>query len=154
MKLKTIQNELFFPEVAERLAEGNRVRIRAAGNSMLPFIRDGKDSVILKKPDEDSFQKGSLLLVQTGRGNYILHRLMKCSGEEITLRGDGNLVLTEICMRSDVIAEAVVVEREGKTIEKNSRRWKMFRRLWPGNPFLRRVLLAAYRRISFIRQVI
>ncbi len=41
MEVRTINNTLFFAEVAEQLALGHAVRMRARGNSMLPVLRDG-----------------------------------------------------------------------------------------------------------------
>lgn len=152
MKQKVIQNELFFAEVAELVATGSRVKMRARGNSMLPLIRHGKDNVTLQSVNEHSFRKGSLLLVRMPGGNYILHRLMKCRGEELLLRGDGNLSLTEKCTRSDVVAEAVEVDRGNKIIVKGSLRWNMYHILWPRNPFMRRIALGIYRRVPLLRR--
>ena len=147
MGTKTIQNNLFFSEIAARIAEGERVRIRAKGNSMLPFIRDGKDEIVLEKPNKQSFQIGRLLLVQMKDKAYILHRVKKIDNTHIILRGDGNLSMIESCSPVDVIAEAVAVIRNGKVIRRGSLRWNLYRYLWPGNFFLRRVGLAVYRRI-------
>ena len=152
MKQKVIQNELFFAEVAELVAAGSRVKMRARGNSMLPLIRHGKDNVTLQSVNEDSFRKGSLLLFRMPGGSYILHRLVKCRDDEVLLRGDGNLSLIETCNRNDVIAEAVEVERGNKIIVKGSLRWNIYHRLWPRNPFMRRVALAVYRRVPLLRR--
>ena len=64
MEVRTINNTLFFAEVAEQLALGHAVRMRARGNSMLPFIRDGRDVLVLGKPGEDSFRRGRLVLAR------------------------------------------------------------------------------------------
>lgn len=147
MKPKTIQNNLFFEEVANRIAEGERVRIRAKGNSMLPFIRDRIDEVVLEKPNEQSFNKGSLLLVQLNENRFVLHRVKKTNETLLVLQGDGNLSFVEACTPNDVIAEASAVIRNGKTITKDSFRWNMYRYLWPENYLFRRVALGIYRRI-------
>ena len=152
MKQKFIQNEIFFDEIVELVEAGSRVKIRARGNSMLPLIRHGKDNVTLQSVNEHSFRKGSLLLVRMPGGSYILHRLIRCRGEELLLRGDGNLSLTETCKRSNVVAEAVEVDRGNKSIVKGSLRWNMYHILWPRNPFMRRVALAVYRRVPLLRR--
>ena len=138
---------MFFVEIASRIADGERVRIRAKGNSMLPFIKDGRDEIILEKPNEQSFQKGRLLLVKMKDERYILHRVKTIYDTCILLRGDGNLSILETCTKDDVIAEATTVIRNGKTIERGSLRWNLYRYLWPGNSFLRRVGLGVMRRI-------
>ena len=148
METKVIQNSLFFQEVASRIADGERVRIRVKGNSMLPFVRDTKDEVVLEKPTQQSFRKGRLLLVQMPSKSYLLHRVEKIDNHtQITLRGDGNLSIAETCTTSDVIAEATTVVRSGKEIQVGSLQWNLFRYLWPSNPFLRRVGLGVYRRV-------
>ena len=123
------------------------MRMRAKGNSMLPFIRDGKDEVVLEKPNKQSFQKGRLLLVQLADKRYVLHRVEKIENNTIILRGDGNLSILETCTVDDVIAEAIAVMRGGKEIEVGSFKRKLYRYLWPGNHFLRRVGLGVYRRV-------
>ena len=147
MGTKIIQNDLFFLEVVNRISEGERVRIRAKGNSMLPFIRDAKDEIILEKPNKQSFQKGRLLLVRLKDERYLLHRVKKIDDTHILLHGDGNLTILETCTTEDVIAEATVVIRNGKMIIKGSFRWNLYRYLWPRNSFLRRVGLGVYRRM-------
>ena len=46
---KTLPNEVLLEDAGALLAEGREVCITPKGNSMLPFIRDGKDSVTLRK---------------------------------------------------------------------------------------------------------
>lgn len=147
MGTKVIQNNLFFLEVINRIAEGERVRIRAKGNSMLPLIRDAKDEIILEKPNKQSFQKGRLLLVRLKDKSYVLHRVKRINRTDILLHGDGNLSTLETCSPKDVIAEATVVLRNGKEIRRGGFRWSLYRYLWPRNLFLRRVGLGIYRRV-------
>ena len=123
------------------------MRMRAKGNSMLPFIRDSKDEVVLEKPNKQSFQKGRLLLVQLADKRYVLHRVEKIENNTIILRGDGNLSILESCTVDDVIAEVIAVMRGGKEIKVGSFKWKLYGYLWPQNAFLRRVGLGVYRRL-------
>ena len=147
MEIKFIQNNIFFQEVAARIANSDRVRIRAKGNSMLPFIRDIKDEIILEKPNKQSFQKGRLLLVRLADERFVLHRVKKIDDNRILLHGDGNLSTFETCTPKDVIAEATTVIRNGKTIGIGSFHWNLYRYLWPRNLLLRRVCLGIYRRL-------
>lgn len=147
LETKVIQNSLFFKEIANRITHDERVRMRAKGNSMLPLIRDGKDEIVLEKPNKQSFQKGRLLLVQLADKRYLLHRVKKIDDTHILLQGDGNLSILESCNRDDVIAEATTVIRSGKAIKTGSFKWNLYRYLWPKSYLLRRIGLAIYRRI-------
>ena len=151
METKVIQNSLFFSEVTNRIADGERVRIRAKGNSMLPFIRDAIDEIILEEPNEKSLQKGRLLLVRLRNDRYVLHRVKKLNNTSITLQGDGNLNIFENCTPEDVIAEVTTLLRNGKAIQRGGFRWNLYRYLWPRNLFLRRICLAIYRRAPFLQ---
>lgn len=152
VETRIIRNDLFFPEVADRIAAGERVRIRAKGNSMRPFIRDDIDMIVLEKPNVQSFQRGSILLAHLPDGSYVLHRVKKTDKHRLLLYGDGNLSIFETCTPEDVIAEATGVIRNGKAIERGSFQWDLYRCLWPRNLFLRRVCLALYRRLPFIQK--
>ena len=147
MGIKVIENNLFFEEVVKRTAQGERVRIRAKGNSMLPMIRDGKDEIVLEKPNKQSFKKGRLLLAQLSDKRFVLHRVKKIDHTHIILQGDGNLTITETCTTNNVISEATTVIRNGNAIRIDSFKWNMYRYLWPGSYLLRRIALGIYRRI-------
>lgn len=147
MNKKVIDNRIFFEDVAKLLSEGEQVRIRAKGNSMLPMIRDGKDEVVLRKPSNESFYVGALLLARLSPERYVLHRVTQIDGENIRMRGDGNLSVYESCKRQDIIAEVTEVVRGNKTMKQGDLRWRMYKSLWPSNSFVRRVVLAFYRRL-------
>ena len=146
MKMRIIDNRLFFDEVTEQLDRGHVVRIRARGNSMLPFIRDGRDVLVLEHPGERVFVRGQVLLARLGDGRYVIHRVVKVKGDQLRLRGDGNLKIYETCSRTEVLARVTEVVRGERML--SSLHWNAYRFLWPAHPFLRRVGLAIYRRIN------
>lgn len=147
MNILLLDNEVFFVDVASQISAGKKVRIRAKGKSMMPFIRTGKDEIILQKPLPESIMKGKLLLAKLNDGRYVMHRVERIDNDTIILRGDGNLSAREICTPSEILAEAVAVVRNGKIVSEGSLKWNLYRYLWPRNAFARRVLLAIYRRI-------
>ena len=64
MEKMIVDNDTFFADVLQMLDQGKRVTIPVKGYSMLPFIRGGKDLVVLEKaggtPEPD---------LRQGRGN-------------------------------------------------------------------------------------
>ena len=84
-----IPNQLYFEEICRQISDGNRsVKIRVEGKSMEPFVRDGKDFVIISAiPKGHRFRRNELLLFRYN-GQHIIHRVEKVSEQEITFKGD------------------------------------------------------------------
>ena len=147
-----VPNDVFFEAVKEEILQGKQVRLRARGQSMMPFITGDKDDIVLKQIVKSSFHKGAILLVQLSEKRYVAHRVYRIKGNMLTLKGDGNLRLTEHCTCDDAIAEIVAVIRNGTTIKKGSFKWNASRYLWPSNHFLRRVLLGVQRKLQLLHE--
>jgi hypothetical protein len=126
--------------------EGLRVTFPVKGNSMLPFIIGGKESVDLVKPAD--LQVGHVVLAWVEGCRYVVHRVIRIEGEQVTLMGDGNIVGVEHCTLSDVAALAVnVVSRQGKHHNLYAP-WRVkASRLWFRLLPIRRWILAVYRRV-------
>lgn len=134
-----IGNDLFFAEVERMLSQGQAVTLRGKGRSMLPFIVDGRDSVVLRQTGGD-LAVGDIVLARVPGKGYVLHRIYEVHGEWLTLMGDGNLCVTEKCRREDVRGKAASIVRNGRTVECASRaeRFKAacWRRLLPVRRYL------------------
>lgn len=138
----------FIIEEAIRLAgEGVSVTLPVNGQSMLPFIIGGKESVILEKPD--ALAVGDVVLAWADGSRYVVHRIIRINGDNVTLMGDGNLAGTEHCTLADVKAKAThVVSADEKIHYLYHKRRQRAVRLWYAVRPLRRYLLAIYRRIK------
>lgn len=125
-------------EVSRMLRSGNSVTMRVKGRSMLPFIVEERDTVVLQKPE--AFAVGSVVLACLPGNCYVLHRVYKMEGEHIVLMGDGNLHATERCRREDVAGVAVKMVRNGHAVNltSSSERFKaaLWRRLLPVRRYL------------------
>lgn len=139
MDKKVVANEVLLEDAAALMNEGREVTIRPLGNSMLPFIRGGRDSVRLKRMP--SVAVGDMLLVRLEGPRYVLHRLIEKDGDRLTLMGDGNLAGTESCTLADVMGTVTAIERGKRVVTPGNGRW--WRVLKP----FRRYILAIYRRI-------
>ena len=146
-----VDNDILIPELARLLSEGKEVRFTPSGVSMRPFIEGDKDSVILA-PLNRAPQRGDILLAQVqtlcGRTTYVLHRLIRVEGEQLTLMGDGNLAGREHCRLADVRARAThVVRKSGQRRSLDSLGSRLAAKIWFAVLPFRRWLLAIYRRI-------
>ena len=85
-----IPNQLFFAEVQAQIRQGKKVKIRVRGNSMLPFIRNN-DETLLIPPTPEKIRIGTPVVAQTDELGIVLHRIHRIEGSRITLLGDGNV---------------------------------------------------------------
>ena len=133
-------------EAIRLVREGVSVTLPVNGNSMLPFIIGGKESVILQGPG--LIDVGDVVLAWVEGNRYVVHRIIRIDGNRVTLMGDGNLVGTEHCSLSDIKAKAThVVDCHERTHDLYTSRRMLGARLWWHLRPIRRYLLAIYRRL-------
>jgi hypothetical protein len=140
-------NDNGFIEEALRLVQkGVTVTFPVTGQSMLPFIIGGKESVILHRPG--LIDVGDVVLAWVDGNRYVVHRIIKLDYDRVTLMGDGNVAVTEHCLLKDVKARVThVVSADNKKRDLYSR-WRVrAAKLWYWLRPIRRYLLAIYRRL-------
>jgi len=145
METITIDNNQLIGEVKKLLKSFPSVVLPVKGTSMLPFIIGSKESVELVRWEKD-FQIGDIVLAWT-KDYYVIHRIIKIDGDDYTLMGDGNIIGTESCKRSDIVAKAeYVVDKHGNKHYLYTPRRCQASRLWNKLKPVRRWILAIYRR--------
>lgn len=139
-------NSEFLPEVIKLLNAGHTVVIRLKGFSMRPFLEDGRDKALLRKPA--TIAVGDPVLCEIEQGSFVLHRIIDIKDDDITLRGDGNLA-TEHCKRKNVVGAVVGFYRKGRQrLDRvEGKKWKVYSYLWMTLFPIRRYLLGIYRRL-------
>jgi len=141
-----VTDDIIIEEAIRLVGEGVSVTLPVNGNSMLPFIIGGKESVILQQPVE--LQVGDVVLAWVKGGYYVVHRIIAIDGDAVTLMGDGNLAVTEQCAVSDIKARVShVVDADGRRHEIDNLWRRCAARLWWHLRPIRRYLLALYRRV-------
>lgn len=114
-----MKDSAIIEEAIRLVQDGVKVTFPVKGRSMFPFIVGDRDSLILQKPHD--LRVGHIILAFTSgadgmnaaarTNSYVIHRIVKISGRQVTLMGDGNLVAREFCSLSDVKALATHVVR-------------------------------------------
>lgn len=127
-------NRVLFSTVRDLLLEGESVRVTVRGQSMLPFFRSGS-TILLRPIREEDFRPLTVVLADAGN-HFVVHRILRVEGDQITLLGDGNLVGTETMSRKEVYG---VVDC--------SRLHRALAWCWVKGRRLRRIPLAILRRI-------
>ena len=134
-------------EAIRLVREGVSVTLPVNGNSMLPFIIGGKESVILHGPGLTDV--GDVVLAWVDGCRYVVHRIVRIDGERVTLMGDGNLAGTEHCTLNEIKAIAThVVDAKERTHYLYNRWRKSAAKIWFRLRPMRRYLLAIYRRVK------
>ena len=140
-----IPNQLFFAEVQAQIRQGKKVKIRVRGNSMLPFIRNN-DEALLIPPTPEHLQKGTPVVALTDELGIVLHRIYHIEGNRITLLGDGNVNQFEHTSPDRIIATVSHYYRGKHTIKLDSWYMYLISRLWmAAHPWRRKVLTLAWR---------
>ena len=142
-----VTDHVIIEEASRLVRDGVCVTLPVNGQSMLPFIIGGKESVILQKPE--NLKVGHVVLAWVDGNHFVVHRIKAIDGTNVTLTGDGNLGGLEHCQLSDVRALAThVVDTKGRKHDLYTK-WRMrglniWNKLFP----LRRYILGVYRRIK------
>lgn len=125
--------------------EGMRVTFPVKGYSMLPFIIGGRESVDLVKPEQ--LRVGHVVLAWVEGCRYVVHRIIRIDGDQVTLMGDGNVAGVEHCQLDEVAALAVNVVTPRGSHHPLYSPWRVHAsRLWWQLLPVRRWILAVYRR--------
>ena len=150
---KTIFSNLeeMLPLIEECLANGQSVKFSPRGISMLPLLRQGKDSVSLSKPPQ-KLKKFDIPLYRRKDGSFVLHRVVKV-GETYTCIGDNQFIFEKGIEHDQIIALCTSVTRDGKTMSIYSMKWRLYAIFWHYSRFPRRVWRAVCRRFKKLLQI-
>lgn len=128
------------PLLAETIQSGGTFRMITAGTSMLPLLRDRKDTVILKKA-KFPLNKFDIPLYIRPDGHFVLHRIMKVdNGSDTTVYtmcGDNQLYLENNVSEESVIAVVDHIIRNNKLIKMDSFLYKTYVFFWCRCYFIR-----------------
>lgn len=109
-----------------KLSCGEKVALTVTGNSMLPFLADGRDRVILQKIEKLP-KKGDIVFYRRKNGAYVLHRVVKRRGELFYFSGDAQLRVEGPVGKGQLLAVCKEVERDGKTIKSGDISWLSYK---------------------------
>ena len=131
-------------ETVKFLSEGHSVTLPLKGFSMRPFLEDGRDKALLKQADH--YHVGDAVLAEIAPHKYVLHRIIKLKGNDVTLRGDGNFGI-EKCKLNDIKGLALGFYRKGrKSLDRtDGKKWRIYSFVWTHLFLIRRYLLFIYK---------
>ena len=145
---KVVTLDGIMPIIKERLAAGQSVRIYPRGTSMLPMLKEGRDSVVLS-PLPERLKKYDLPLYQRKNGQYVLHRVVKI-GETYTCLGDNQFALESGLTHDQMIAIVSGFCRKGREHAVTDFSYGCYRFFWFHTRHVRRIWRGGLRRIKKI----
>lgn len=140
VEICTIQMDELMPLILERLVAGQDVRFSPRGVSMLPMLRQGRDTVTLS-PVTGRLRKYDLPLYRREDGKYVLHRVVGVA-DTYTCIGDNQYVKEYGVEHRQVLAVVTSFSRDGKEYGVSSPSYRLYCRFWNVSRFLRRCLRA------------
>jgi hypothetical protein len=128
--------DALMPLIRERLEAGQTVRFSPMGISMLPMLRQGKDSVVLS-PVPEKLKKYDLPLYRRPDGQYVLHRIVEV-GDTYTCIGDNQFRMEPGVEHGQILALVTAFYRGERKWEVTSPLYRLYCRFWHYSRPLRR----------------
>lgn len=133
--------------ILEKLEMGGTVTFTPNGTSMLPMLRDGKDIVVLKKP-EGRLHLFDVPLYRRENGQFVLHRVIDFGHDgSYVMCGDNQFSKEKGIKDGQILAVMTGFHRKGKAYTPNSLRYRVYVNFWYYTRMPRRVYRAAKRRV-------
>ena len=125
----------------EVLTSEGTFKLYPKGRSMWPLLREGRDAVDLVAREPKRYD---IILYKRSDGQYVLHRIMKCTAAGYSLCGDHQIVLEHGVQRGQVIGVVEKLYRDEKRIDKGHRGYALYTFIWC-RMWLRKGILRGYR---------
>lgn len=126
---RIILEEELLPLIREQLAAGQKVRyLPFRGVSMLPMLRQGKDSVELA-PLPEKLKKYDLPVYRYPSGKIVMHRVVGVKDDHYVCLGD-NTYSYETIYPDQLIAVVSAFRRGERRIEADAWHYRLYSRVW------------------------
>lgn len=130
------------------IKDGGCVPLVVSGNSMTPFLKDGRDIVWLRACNEADFKRGKILLFKRKDGALVLHRIRKVLPDnELLMNGDAQ-VWCEKINKTQVVAVVSDIECGGKRKSCNSLIYRIRNVIWHILKPVRPLIMSLWRKIN------
>lgn len=103
------------------------------GTSMLPLLRQGKDSIMIDCCDPYHLQKFDVVMFKRPgdiQGRYVLHRILGCRRDGTYWVVGDNMPAGEIVKPEQIIGRMSAVGRNGRTFKTTSPEYQRYVRFW------------------------
>jgi hypothetical protein len=140
--------EILIPRIMALLECSDAVPLVITGDSMMPFLAHGRDTVFLCKPQQ-ALRVGDMIFYRRDNGRYILHRIVGIDDDRLRLLGDAQQIIEPGIRQDQVIAVVTAVRRKDKILKPGDFLWDFFEKVWikliPLRYYLLRIYLLIHR---------
>ena len=133
--VRIVDNQEYMKVVRSILEEGKEVPLVVTGNSMMPFLIDRRDQVLIKRI-ERPLKKGDIAFFQRENGQYIMHRIhfMRKDGRtgenQFYFIGDGQKNIEGPIKETQIFGVITGVLRKEKYLDEHTFTWRLFKNIW------------------------
>ncbi len=139
------------PIMKEQINMGKTVRFKPKGISMLPLIRQGRDSVTLEKINRP-LKRHDIVFYQRDDGKFVLHRIVKI-GDTITCAGDNQYTLEKNLRHDQMFAVVCSFSRDDREYSINWLPYRIYYNyLYISRPF-RRIVYRVCKKLGLSRKL-
>lgn len=114
--------------IKEQLEQKGRIIYTNVGVSMMPLLRQGRDVMIIEKPQGRLRKYDVPLYIRDGA--YVLHRIIKVRKQDYVICGDNCINREHGITDGDIIGVMTGIIRDGKTVSTSSLGYKLYYHLW------------------------
>lgn len=121
------------------------------GDSMMPMLRQGRDLIIIEKP-QGRLKKYDVPLYKRDSGQYVLHRVLKVRRDDYVICGDNRYSCEYGIMDRHIIGVLTGFVRDGKTVSVTEWKYGLYVHLWCDFFYIRVIILKGRSMIRRIRK--
>ena len=101
----------------------------SVGSSMWPFIRQGRDLLVIRRP-EGRLKKYDVPLYRRESGQYVLHRVLQVRERDYVICGDNRWTKETGITDRQILGVLTAVVRDGKQVSVTDWRCRLYAHLW------------------------
>ncbi len=110
------------------------------GDSMMPFIKQGRDVLVISKVS-GRLKKYDVPLYKRDSGQYVLHRILKVRDKTYVICGDNRWRREYGITDGQIIGVLTAVIRDGREIPVTGRKYRLYVHVWCDFFYMRAFIL-------------
>ena len=113
----------------EEIKKSGTIIYTNVGDSMMPFIRQGRDVLVISRA-EGRLKRYDVPLYKRDSGQYVLHRILKVRENDYVICGDNRWNREYGITDRHIIGVLTGVIRNGREIPVTDRKYRIYVHLW------------------------